>query len=271
MFSLLRTEWLKLKNYRAFWWILGITFLSYPGTNALLYQIYKGITSQKEEVGLLMKMLLGHPYGFPEVFRTVAYASSLFIFIPAILILLQISNEFTYRTHRQNIIDGWSRKQFMTAKLAGVSLVSLLVLLFYIGVVLVFGFMNTEVLQPNAWKNSYYIVLFGLQVFSQLSIAFLLGLLLRRAFIALGIFLFYMMVFENILVGIMKWKLNDWGRFLPLEASDRLTPAPAFVGQIDQNSYNISLGLVNQQVIITLIYTILCWVLAYRIFEKRDL
>lgn len=271
MNNLLRTEWLKLKRYPAFWWIMGITLLSYPGMNGLFYAIYNGMTSDKSEETKILSMLLGKPFSFPEVFRTVGYASSLFVFIPAILVLMQISNEFTYKTHRQNIIDGWSRHQFMTAKLLGVLLVSLLVLIFYVGVVIVIGFMNTEILQPNAWDLAYYTGLFGLQVFSQLSLAFLIGLLLRRAFIALGIFLFYMMMFENILVALFRLNLKDAGRFLFLEVSDRLLPTPAFLGQLDKEAYRKSLSLIQEHVWLTLIYTIVFWVIAFRVYEKRDL
>ena len=271
MIQLLHTEWLKLRKYPAFWWLMGITFLSYHGMNGLMYAIYKGITSDKQQEGKIVSMLLGQPFAFPEVFRTVAYASSLFVFIPAILMLMQISNEFTYKTHRQNIIDGWSRRQFMTAKLMGVLLVSFVVFFVYLAVVLAIGYINTEVVQPNAWKLSYYAGLFGLQVFSQLSLAFLLGLILRRAFIALGIFIFYMLILENMLVGILKWKANDAGRFLFLEVSDRLTPAPAFFGQLDEVAYKHSLDLVNEHVWLTILYTIVFWVIAFRIYEKRDL
>jgi ABC-2 type transport system permease protein len=271
MMQLLYTEWLKLRRYPAFWWLMGITFLSYPGMNGLMYSFYKNFTSDNQEGGKMVSMLLGEPFAFPEIFRTVAYTSSLFVFIPAILMLMQISNEFTFKTNRQNIIDGWSRRQFMWAKFMGVLLVSVIVFLIYVVVVLIIGSINTEVMQPNAWKLSYYAGLFGLQVFSQLSLAFLLGLIMRRAFIALGIFIFYMLILENMLVGILKWKANDAGRFLFLEVSDRLTPAPAFIGQLDEAAYKHSLELVNQHVWITLVYTAIFWVLAFRIYEKRDL
>ena len=41
-----------------------------------------------------------------------------------------ISNEYTFKTHRQNIIDGWSRKQFITSKLMDVLIISLIVTLY---------------------------------------------------------------------------------------------------------------------------------------------
>ena len=116
MLNLFRTEWLKIKKYPGFWWIMGITVLSYPGINGMFYFIYKENTANTKNAAQMLKMLLGNPFEFPEVFRTTAFASSLFVFIPAILVIMLITNEYTYKTNRQNVIDGWSRNEFLVAK-----------------------------------------------------------------------------------------------------------------------------------------------------------
>ena len=46
MNTLIRTEWLKMRKYNAFWWIMGITALSYPGINYIFYLGYENIISQ---------------------------------------------------------------------------------------------------------------------------------------------------------------------------------------------------------------------------------
>ena len=75
MTHLLRTEWLKIRNYPGFWWVMAVTLLSYPGINGLLYFLYKQQANSNEMAGQLVKMLVGNPFAFPEVFRTVAYSS----------------------------------------------------------------------------------------------------------------------------------------------------------------------------------------------------
>ena len=40
MFTLIRVEWLKMRKYNAFWWVMGLTALSYPGINFIFYQAY---------------------------------------------------------------------------------------------------------------------------------------------------------------------------------------------------------------------------------------
>ncbi len=271
MTTLIRTEWLKMKKYNAFWWIMILTALSYPGINFIFYKIYEDITSKPSRAGELAKMALGNPFSFPEAWHTVAYFSSWFIFIPAVVVIMFISNEYSFRTHRQNIIDGWSRNQFISSKLVDVLLISVIITMLYTAVALVTGFSNQERLITDNWSQAYYIGLFALQTFAQLSIAFLIGFLIRKSFMALGVFLFYYIIFENIVVGFGKVYANDIGRYMPLEISDRMIPIPAFMGKIDEEGYEKSLSLISQHVILSIILTALIWAICYRINSKRDL
>ncbi len=271
MTTLIRTEWLKMKKYKAFWWILGITALSYPGINYIFYMVYDNIVHQQSQAGQVAKMIIGNPFSFPEAWHTVAYTSSIFIFIPAVIIIMFVSNEYSFRTHRQNIIDGWSRSQFVTSKLIDVLIVSAIITLLYGVVALVTGFANQERLIRDTWGMSYYTGLFALQTFAQLSIAFLIGFLVRKAFIALGIFLFYFIIFEPIIVGLLRVYGKDAGRFMPLEISDRIIPVPAFIGKINKVSYDKSLAAIQEHVLLTVLLTAIIWLICYRINNKRDL
>jgi ABC-2 type transport system permease protein len=270
MNNLIKTEWLKIKNYRAFWWMTGIVALSYPGINYLFYNLYLQLTSKEDKAAQVAKMLLGDPFAFPEVWHTAAFFSSWFIFIPSIIVIMFITNEYTYKTHRQNIIDGWSRNQFMTSKLIDVLIVSLLITLMYFLVALGIGLINAEK-SVGIWQKSNYIALFALQTFAQLSIAFLIAFLTRKAFLALGIFLFYFIILEPAFVGVSRIFLNDIGRFMPLEISDRIIPVPAFLGKLDQEGYNTLLNQVNTHIILTILLTALVWFICYRINKRRDL
>ncbi len=271
MTTLIRTEWLKMKKYNAFWWILGLTALSYPGINYIFYMVYDNLVNQPSEIGQAAKMLVGNPFTFPEVWHTVAYFSSWFVFIPAVIVIMFITNEYTFRTHRQNIIDGWSRSQFITSKLVDVLLITGLITVLYFAVSFVSGITSQSRLIQNTWGQVYYIGLFALQTFAQLSVAFLIGFLVKKAFIALGIFIFYFMIFEPIIVGLLKVYGNDAGRFMPLEISDRIVPVPAFLGKIDIESYKKSLDAIQLHVILTIIITAVIWLICYRINSRRDL
>lgn len=271
MLHIIQTEWLKIKSYRAFWWVMAITALSYPGINYIFYNAYKEITKQGSSTGEMAKMLLGNPFVFPETFHTAGFFSSFFVFIPAIVVIMMITNEYTYKTHRQNIIDGWSRNEFLIGKFIDVLLITLLVTLLYFTVALVIGFASTKALVKDIFSKSSYVGLFALQTFSQLSLAFLIGFLVRKSFIALSIFIFYYLIVENTAVNILKVKANDIGRFLPLEISDRLIPIPAFLGKFNEESYKASLNAIQSHIWLTLAVTAIIWFFCYWINKKRDL
>ena len=271
MTNLIRTEWLKMKGYPAFWWILGATALAYPAINYGFYKIYEDIMGNPTEAAQMAKMFIGNPFSFPEAWHTVAFASSLFTFIPAVVVIMFISNEYTYRTHRQNIIDGWSRNQFVTSKLIDVLIITLIITLLYFVIALITGINNQERLIKNTWGQAHYIALFALQTFSQLSIAFLFGFLIRKAFLALGIFLFQYMILENILAGYLYAKAGDEGRFLPIEISDRLIPMPTFMARLNPDRYKTLVDSIPQHVVLTVILTTIIWAFCYWLNKRRDL
>jgi len=272
MTTLIRTEWLKMRKYNAFWWIMGLTALSYPGINYIFYLVYDNLTSQPTQASKLAKMAIGNPYSFPDVWHTVAYFSSWFIFIPSVVVIMFITNEYSFRTHRQNIIDGWSRNQFVSSKLIDVALVSIIITILYFVVALVSGIVNQERLIQDTWGSSKYIGLFALQTFSQLSLAFLVGFLVRKAFMALGVFLFYYIIFEPLTVGLLRVYGKDAGRFFPLEISDRIIPVPAFLGKLEtKENYQKAIDDVQLHIVLTIAVTVVIWLICYRVNKTKDL
>jgi hypothetical protein len=277
MFSLLQIEWLKIKKYPAFWAMLIIVLLTYPAANLMFYNVYLDITTQKG-TDMLAKMLLGNPFAFPETWHTVAYISSFFVILPSILVIMLVTNEYQYKTQRQNVIDGWTRRQFMTSKLMDVLIVSSITTILYTLVAIGFSIYASTFDASKIWDQSYYIGLFFLQTFAQLSIAFLLGYLIKKAFIALGIFLFYYLIVENIATGYLKIKATkiggDIGRYLPFEISDRMIVAPAFIGRFGKDiktAYEKSLSEVPSQIALSLFLTTAIWAFCFFMHRKKDL
>jgi ABC-2 type transport system permease protein len=146
--------------------------------------------------------------------------------------------------------------------------------LVYLLVALSFG-IYADSTTTGQWADQLqYIPLFLLQTFAQLSIAFLLGYLVKKAFIALGIFLFYYLVVENIAVAYARFKMNDVGRFLPFEISDRLIPSPAFFsrfGKDAKTSYEHALSIIPEHIAYTIILTTAIWLICYAVHKRRDL
>lgn len=269
MASLSKTEWLKIKKYPAFWWMTAIVALAYPGMNYAIYSNgYKDQLNDKT-MGPILQML-PNPFTFPDVWHTVAYISSVFVFLPSIVVIMFITNEYTYKTHRQNIIDGWSRKEFMTSKMIDVAIISLLVTILYVLTAIVIGVANSESAGTVFGEQTKYIGLFFLQTFSQLSIALLIALLVRKAFIALGIFLFYFFPLEPFLVAMAQKHANGIGEYLPLEISDRLIPFPRWFIR-DENDWKAVVAQSNVHILYTIVLLGLTWGICFWINSKRDL
>jgi len=274
MVSLIKIEWLKLKKYPAFWWMLGIVALTYPAINLMFSAVFDSMSKGNGMESQLAKMLLGNPFAFPEVWHSVAYFSSWFIMIPAILVIMIIANEYTYKTNRQNIIDGWTRNEFVTSKLFDVLIIAGVTTLAYALVALSFGFSYSSEIEKTRWSEQLqYIPLFLLQSFAQLTIAFLLGFLIKRSFIALGIFLFYSVLVEPLTVQYLTYgaKLPKVASFFPLEISDKLIPPAAFMGKFNEVAYKQSLNDINIHIAFTAFLTAGIWWLCYSLYSKRDL
>jgi ABC-type phosphate/phosphonate transport system permease subunit len=271
MTSLIRIEWLKMRKYNAFWWIMILTILAYPGINYIFYSIYVDVINQPTQAGQYAKLGLGNPFAFPESWHTIAYSSSLFVFIPAVIVIMFITNEYTFKTHRQNVIDGWSRNQFVTSKLIDVLLVTIIVTLMCGIAAFTAGMLNRRGLFQHTWDQVYYLGLFALLTFAQLSIAFLIGFLVRKAFLALGIFIFYYMLIENIAVGLMTYYKIPGSDYLPLQISDMLVPPPGFIRLINPEGYQARLDAISLHIPLTIILTTLVWLICYRINARRDL
>ena len=274
MTSLIKVEWLKMRKYKAFWLIIILTALAYPGVTLISYSIYTDVVGQPSRASQLAKMALGNPFTFPEVWHTLAYFCSLFVFVPAVVVIMMVTNEYSFRTHRQNIIDGWSRNQFITSKLIDVLLITFMITLFFFQAALATGIYNQDRLIWSTWEQIQYVGLFALQTFSQLSIAFFLGFIVRKAFLALGIFIFYFIILENIIVALLRVKAHDEGRisqFLPLEISDRLIPVPAFMGNINKGAYDRAIAAIPTHILLTVLFTLLLWAICYFMNRRRDL
>lgn len=269
MASLSKTEWLKIKKYPAFWWMTAIVALAYPGMNYAIYSNgYKDQLNDKT-MGPILQML-PNPFTFPDVWHTVAYISSVFVFLPSIVVIMFITNEYTYKTHRQNIIDGWSRKEFMLSKMIDVAIISLLVTILYVLTAIIIGVANSENAGTIFGEQTKYVGLFFLQTFSQLSIALLIALLVRKAFIALGIFLFYFFPLEPFLVAMGQKHANGIGEYLPLEISDRLIPFPRWFIR-DENDWKAVVAQSNIHILYTIVLLGITWGICFWINSKRDL
>ena len=269
MLHLLRVEWLKVKNYRTFWILLAMTILSIPGLNYAIYDLSNN-SFPKGKGGV---SVVGSPFGFPDVWQTVSWNSSMLFIIPAILIITLTTNEFTFKTHRQNIIDGWSRRQFLSVKLVELLMLAVVCTIVVGLTVLVFGSIGSKAASGQShWQDTRFVFFYFVQLMSYSAIAFLMALLIRRSGLAIGAFLIYMLG-EFIIVGIGRHRFKlDGVDYLPEEVTDRLIPQP-YLHRVFQSSADTERWEQHIPVylVVALVYLVIYYLISDRRITKSDL
>jgi ABC-type transport system involved in multi-copper enzyme maturation permease subunit len=218
MLQIIRIEWLKVKAYRTFWILLGLAIVIIPAANMIVQEITGKMNKETQ------MLLGGSVYDFPYVWQSVANVSSYTSAIFSLLLLTLVTNEFTFKTHRQNVIDGWERREFVYAKLFWVLALSVLALVVSLLTALFFGSVYGKM--PFTTDGIYYIFYYFLQVLLSLSLALLLGIVVKRAGLAIVLYLGYVMIFEQLLVVALKRYAGGLGAFMPLQTADELLPFP---------------------------------------------
>ena len=267
MLHLLKIEWLKIKNYRTFWILLLISVVSVPAFNYVIYDTNNMFPK------INGKSIIGSPFAFPDVWQTGTWNASLLLLIPAILIITLTTNEFTFKTHRQNIIDGLSRSEFINVKLLEVLILSVFMTLVVFLTCLGFGyFANTLPPGIAVFKDVRFTGFFFVEMLSYSLIAFLISMLIKRAGLAMGVFFIYM-IMEQFVVGLLrhKYKVNAVD-YLPEEVTDMLIPQPyaqKIIGGADKLKLWEShlTGYLAAAAIYVLLY---CIIVSFR-FRKSDI
>lgn len=266
MLKLLSIEWLKLKNYRTFWILSGLYLLSIVGLNFIVFRIQQEIYHAKEAKGMAEMILGATPYSFPITWQMTSYVSSFLLFIPGLIMIISVTNEYSYRTHRQNIIDGWNRREFILVKIMTAFLLAIASTIMVVISAALFGFADGNT--SFSLGNIEYIAFYLLQAISYTMVALLIAVLFKRGGLAIGIYFLYSLIVENVIKGLLNFRGGTAGRYLPLQSTDELIPLPVL-----QKVQNQFIAPPNQSVmlIIALLYLSAYIYFTIRKFETDDL
>lgn len=223
MQALLSIEWMKLKRYRTFWILIGFFAFLLPAWN---YALNAGIVNlmggNKNGGGI---DILNKAYGFDYVWQNMGFWTSLFVIFLAALIIIITTNEYQYRTNRQNVIDGLTRLQFFHTKCWLVLWLAILTTVYVFIVGFIFGITNGSMGDfPGEIQNLFYVFVLALNYYS---FALVLSVFMKRSGLTMGMFFLYCIFIESLAKGLLNWKI-DWnpGNYLPLQCSDELLPFP---------------------------------------------
>ena len=231
MNTLLRIEWLKIKNYTAFKVLLFFFGAGIVLSNFAVYQVINNNILNESKVGGLIRTF--NPYSFQNTWQTTSYAAGFLLVLPAMIILMLVTNEYAFRTARQNIIDGMSREEFIGVKLVFALLLAAAGTIIVFLTALTFGLFSGTDFSLNSISHVGY---FFLKSLTYNMLAILISVLVKKTGFAIGLFFIYMGA-ENILSQLLdgysiylKAKkatdLGSMGDYLPMNAADGLLSFP---------------------------------------------
>ncbi len=168
-------------------------------------------------------------FDFPFIWHFNTYFVAILKILLAVVIVSMIANEYSYRTLKQNLIDGLSKKEFILSKFYTIVFLSLAstLLVFIVSLVLGLTFSNyTEasiIVRDLDYLIAYFVKLVGF-----FSLCMFFSVLVRKSAFALG-FLFLLFILEGILSSYFSYGNYDLAflnQFLPLEAMANLIKEP---------------------------------------------
>jgi len=182
MLHLLKVDLKKLTSYRTFWVVCGLYFLTLALTTASGMEFLKWMARTFDQFGSNLNINRIPLYHFPDVWQNLVYISGFFKIVLGIMVVISITNEFAYRTVRQNIIDGLSRWQFLQSKI----LTNVLLSAVSVAMVFLIGLVTGMIYSPEielgyVLTDLEFFPAYFLEVFAFLSYALLLGVLIQRS------------------------------------------------------------------------------------------
>ncbi|CAN5790347.1 hypothetical protein BH10BAC3_BH10BAC3_38520 [soil metagenome] len=267
MKHLLLLEWMKVRRYRTFWVLFTLFLISMFGISFIWWYFNYQLSSSGDMGTKMVGSMIFGSFNFPGVFNTLTQISSWLLYFPGFVIIFHTTNEFTFKTHRQNIIDGLERSEFIKAKLGFAFILAILCTVVVFLSSLFFGFISGG--GPITMEGLSYIGYFFVQSCVYILFALLLALLLRRAALAVGIYFIYGILFDFLLaLWISKGTNSALGFYvMPLQVSDQLIPNIITEKTVSlMGSYKTNIALIISIAWIAFY----CW-FPIRKFSKEDL
>ena len=281
MFRLLTIEFHKLKHSTASK-VLTIIYFGLLTSIALIASIKFDIGPIKfhlAEMGI---------FNFPYIWHFNTYVAAILKFFLLLVIVSMMANEYSYKTLKQNLIDGLSKKEFILSKFYTVVAFALASTVFVFVVSLLLGLSYSDYNEFSIITSDLeYIVAFFIKLVGFFSFGLFLGILVKRSAFAIGAMVVWL-IGESIFKGYLFYSLKNTEntsekvdgimQFLPLEAMTNLIKEPFSrlgavrsvanqVGETITKSYAVDFSTI----LIVCVWTFVFVYLSLALLKKRDL
>lgn len=277
MKRLLHIEFIKLWNNRS----SKVLILSY----FILLTSIALVAAIKFDIGPVQFHLADQGiFNFPYIWHFNTFVTAFFKLFLAIVIVSMMSNEYSNKTIKQNLIDGLSKKEFVGSKFLTVLSFALISTVFVFVVSLILGLVYSDYNELSIiFSDLEFLLAFFVKLVGFFSFCLFLGVLVKRSAFALG-FLILWQVFEGFVRGILRWKFFDSQTtdtimgFFPLnsmwnllkEPFSRLGAVQSVANQIGEQ-IPLNYRVHGYEILIVLGWTVLFVYLSYALLKKRDL
>ena len=223
-------------------------------------------------------------FNFPYIWHFNTFVTAIFKLFLAIVIVSMMSNEYSNKTIKQNLIDGLSKKEFVLSKFLTVISFALISTVFVFVVSMVLGLIYSDYDELSIiFSDLEFLLAFFVKLMGFFSFCLFLGVLVKRSAFALG-FLILWQVFEGFVRGMIRWKLFDSETtdaimgFFPLnsmfnlikEPFTRLNAVQSVANQIGEK-VTLNYHVHWYEILIVLAWTSIFVYLSYLLLKKRDL
>lgn len=194
MKRLLYIEYTKQKHFKAFWILLALHFIL---MGLVFFSFHPFLEFLNTKDFGLAAMIGVKPtdlpfFDFVDIWQNISWIAGLFKYILAFIVIMSVCNEYSYKTVRQNIIDGFSKKDFLYSKLILVVFLSLVSALFVWLCGLLLGFMYSPVIAAQSiFAHMDFVLAYALELMVSLSFAMFVGVLVKRAGLSIVLFVIY--------------------------------------------------------------------------------
>ncbi len=279
MLRLLNIELQKLKYNRSAK-VISIVYFALIGFTAFIVSIefnFGGVNFRVADQGI---------FNFPFIWHFNTWVVAWLKIFFAIVIVSIVSNEYSYRTIKQNLIDGLSKREFLTSKFITVVLFTVISTIALFLVSLILGLIFSDYTEFSIiFSDMQFIFAYFLKLLTFFSFCMFLGFWIKRSAFALG-FLGLWQVIEGLIAILfqyikIKTDVNLFDtvyNFLPLNAMSDLVPEPftrfgavqSAANQLGE-SFNKNYDVPWLSVGICILWTIIFVYGSYAILKKRDL
>lgn len=147
-------------------------------------------------------------FNFPYIWHFNTYIVSIIKILLAIVIITMLTNEYSNRTLKQNLIDGLSKKEFILSKFYALLLFAFASTLLVFLVSLVLGLVFSDYNEVGIiFSEMEYLLAYFIKLVSFFSLCMFFAILVKKSAFTLG-FVFLLFLVESILLGIFQFKIE---------------------------------------------------------------